>query len=130
MTPIKIEESDPERVREIKEKVIAARAEAVALVESGGSFDRMIEEHRNIINDNAKIWRECEQELRALIEKGDTEGAEQYRSTMGVALQQMGISTLDMIPITEQEKADIIEQRRQSHRHRLTLKESMEENRK
>ena len=104
--PIEIEEDDSEAVKKAKERVQTVRGEiAKILAENPGKeIGDILNEHREIFNENSAIRGEVEAELERIIEEGDIEGAKKYRDTMNYALQQMGISVIDT-PITDEERA-------------------------
>ncbi|MBR0198034.1 MAG: hypothetical protein IJQ34_07855 [Kiritimatiellae bacterium] len=104
--PIEIEEDDSEAVKKAKERVQTVRGEiAKILAENPGKeIGDILNEHREIFNENSAIRGEVEAELERIIEEGDIEGAKKYRDTMNYALQQMGISVIDT-PITDEERS-------------------------
>ena len=108
---IVINDDDSEAVRELKQKVIDARAEVLEMVKEGSSLDDILAEHHKLAMENDEIRRECQQELKRLVDSGDMEGAQKYRDTMSLALSQMGIAELRM-PMTDEERAELIERRK------------------
>lgn len=110
-TEIVINDDDPPEVRDVKQKVIDARADALAMIKEGRSLDDILSEHHKLAMENDSIRRECQQELKRLVESGDMEGAQRYRDVMSLALQQMGIAELRM-PMTDEEREELIERRK------------------
>ena len=110
--PIVIDDDDTDAVKDVKRRVQAVRADiAKALAENPGKeISDILNEHREIFNDNSKIRAGIMVELeRILNEEGDVAGAKKYRDTMNYALQQMGIKEIDM-PVTEEERNAAAEQ--------------------
>ena len=104
--PIKIDDDDDDAVKEVKRRVQKLRSEIAAILAEnpGKEIGDVLNEHRELSNDNAKIRAEIVTEIeRILKEEGDEAGARKYRDTMNCALQQMGISEINM-PVTEEER--------------------------
>ena len=106
--PIVINDDDPDNVKNVKQLVQQTREEIIKLMEENPnmSFSDILQEHRNIHNDNVDIRAQATKELQKIIDEGDIEGAVKFRTTMNLALQQMGISEITT-PITEEEKAAV-----------------------
>lgn len=93
--PIEIGEGDSEEVKALKERVIEARRDVLALMDNGESFSDILNEHRDLLAENTKIRDDSQRELRRLVEEGDIEGAKRYYFKINIALQQMGIKDMD-----------------------------------
>ena len=100
--PIVIDDDDPERVKRIKEAVIAARETMKQMMDEGKSYREALAEHQKLVNENVETRNQCMAELKQLVDAGDREGAEHYLKTMNVALEQMGIPALTM-PMSREE---------------------------
>lgn len=116
--PIEILETDSDRVKEMKQTVQQTRDELKRLLEEGMTFQQIISEHRNIVNENVEIRRKAIAEAREILESGNREEAEKYVRTINIAFQQMGIPEMNM-PQTKEERhaaamARIAERRRKA----------------
>lgn len=109
---IVILDTDDEQTRALKEAVKATREEIKRLVDSGMSFNQVMQEHQKLANENAKIRNEATLELRKILESGDIEGAQKYKRKMNLAFEQMGIAGLS-VPVTEEERAERAASRRE-----------------
>ena len=105
-------DTDDEQTRALKESVIALRAEIKKLLDSGMSFNQVLQEHQKLVNENARIRNDATLELKRILESGDVEGAQKYKRKMNVALGQMGIPELSL-PVTEEERAERAAARRE-----------------
>lgn len=95
-TPIEINDDDPENVKQMKTAVQEARAAMKEMMDKGMSYQEALTEHRKLVNENVETRNKCMSELRALVDAGDTDGAENYLRTINIALGQMGIPALEM----------------------------------
>ena len=102
-TPIEILDTDSEEVCRMKEAVIVARAQIKQMMDEGQSFEAILADHYKLTEENTRIRRDAQKELDAIHAQGDAKGAEKYRRTIDLALQQMGIDPLDE-PMTNAEK--------------------------
>ena len=102
-TPIEILDTDSEDVRQMKEAVIVARAQIKQMMDEGQTFEAILADHYRLTEENTRIRRDAQKELDAIHAQGDAKGAEKYRRTIDLALQQMGIDPLDE-PMTNAEK--------------------------
>lgn len=119
-TPIVINPDDPKEVKELKERIIAARESMLKMLEEGMSVNDILREHENIVRENTKTRKDAMDELKQIIAEGDIDGAIKYRTMVNLALQQMGIAELTT-PITEEEQAEQAERRRERLRERKEL---------
>jgi hypothetical protein len=115
---IKIDNTESEDIKALKQRVIDARKAMIERLNNGENFDTVLAEHRTLVNENAAIYRECEQQLRKIIAEGDEELAIEYRTTVSEALDSMGIDSLN-VPITKSEKESLRNLRRIRHRARI-----------
>ena len=102
-TPIEILDTDSDDICRMKEAVIVARAQIKQMMDEGQSFEAILADHYKLTEENARIRRDAQKELDAIHAQGDAKGAEKYRRTIDLALQQMGIDPLDE-PMTNAEK--------------------------
>lgn len=109
---IAILDTDDEQTKALKESVIALREEIKKLLDSGMSFNQVLQEHQKLVNENAKIRNDATLELRRILESGDVEGAQKYKRKMNIALGQMGIAGIS-VPVTEEERAERAAARRE-----------------
>lgn len=92
-------EGDSDIVRQMKHAVREARSQIMELLNRGATVKSIIEEHRNLWNENVKIRDGVKAEYHRILGGGDVEGATEYIRTMNVALGQMGIA-----PISERQR--------------------------
>ncbi len=92
--PIKILDTDRPEVKDMKAKVIVAREDIRAMMKKGYSALQVLQEHRDLFNDNAKLHSDALMELNSILESGDREGARKYAVAMNAAFQQMGVPEL------------------------------------
>lgn len=102
---IVINDTDSDRVKELKQSVIAAREEIKRRMDNGESFADIISGHQELSNENNKIRDDALRELRSIVDSGDKAGAREYLNKMNAALQQMGIAPMKM-PLTTQQQRD------------------------
>lgn len=95
-TPIEILDTDTERIREIKERVIAVREEIKERIKNGESFANIIAEHQNTEMENFRFRREVMTELNDIVRSGDMDLAERYVSAANVYLRQLGAQEVKM----------------------------------
>ena len=102
-TPIEILDTDSDEICRMKEAVIVARAQITQMMDEGQSLEAILADHYRLTEENTRIRRDAQKELDAIHAQGDAKGAEKYRRTIDLALQQMGIDPLDE-PMTNAEK--------------------------
>ena len=115
---IVIDDDDPENIKELKLRVKGAREAMLERIEAGENFDDVLGEHRRMVNENAAVYRQCEDDLRKIIAEGDEQSAIEYRETVNKALNNMGIDGL-IVPITAEEHEEFKLIRRERHRARM-----------
>ena len=101
---IVVNDTDSDRVKELKQSVIAAREEIKRRMDNGESFAEIIAGHRELSNENNKIRDDALRELRGIVDSGDEVGARDYLNKMNIALQQMGIAPMKMPLSTKQHR--------------------------
>ena len=119
-TEIVIKDDDPEAVKEAKARVKQARQELLDAMGAGMSAQDVIMEHRKMMENNAAMRMDVVKGLKEYIEKGDTEGAQEYVEKMNQALEQMGIMKIEM-PKTREES--IAERKAKSEARRTQQQE-------
>ena len=92
--PILDNPDDSEEVKRMKQVVRDTRREIAALMAEGQSFAEILEQHRELWNENVKIREGVVAEYRKIVMSGDEEAAKKYFDTMNNALGQMGIPPL------------------------------------
>ena len=95
-TPIKILPTDSDKVRAYKETVRAARKEILQRLDEGEHFADIIEDHRQLKNENGVIRIEAITELRKIEKNDGPEAAMKYRDQMNDAFSRMGISPIEL----------------------------------
>lgn len=93
--PIKIEATDSEEIRTIKELVASARKEIKERMDNGEFFADVMNDHRKLANENGRIRSDAQAEYNEIVKSGDAESARKYALRVNLALQQMGIRELD-----------------------------------
>ena len=104
-TPIKINETDSDEVKELKSRVIETRRQMAELIGEGKTFSQIVAEHQDLMQFNTTERTKAIREIQAIIAEGDEEGARNYRDKMNAAFETMGIDAINMA-IGEQEKAE------------------------
>ena len=104
-TPIEIDENDDERIKALKENVIALRNELSERANKGENVSKILDEYQVRMAEDYKTRAELQQEARKILESGDKEGARKFVDTMNLALRQMGIMEIDMPMTAEERKA-------------------------
>ena len=104
-TPIIPEATDSAEVKAWKRSIVDMRKQMKALIDEGHSFDEVIQEYQRSQQFNEEMRDKARSELKALVDKGDREGAEDYLNTMNQAFSQMGIEEIKMPRSREEAKA-------------------------
>ena len=92
--PIEINDDDSEETKEIKLKVMAARESMDALLRQGIGFAKVLEQERQIHNENVTVRAQVIAEYGELVRKANTEDAETYRTKINEQLEKMGIEPI------------------------------------
>ena len=95
-----IDPNEPYELQLKKADVINAREEVRKLLDSGMTFEEIINSSREEQNDNVDLRREVLDGIRELLEAGDAEGAEEYRLKANDILRERDI---EEIPAMERE---------------------------
>lgn len=103
-TPIKINESDSEEVKELKQRVMETRRQMAELIGEGKSFSQIVAEHQDLVQFSSTERTKAIREIQSYIAEGDEESARLYRDKINAAFESMGIDQINMA-IGEQEKA-------------------------
>lgn len=93
---IVINDDDPDDVREVKERVKAARQELLDLMAQGKSANEVIREWQQMQDDNATLRREAALGVRELLAKGDRDGAKALCEKYNQVLEKAGIMKLEI----------------------------------
>ena len=104
-TPIKINESDSEEVKELKQRVMETRRQMAELIGEGKSFSQIVAEHQDLVQFSSTERTKAIREIQSYIAEGDEESARLYRDKINAAFESMGIDQINMA-IGEQEKAE------------------------
>ena len=94
--PIVINNDDSKEVREVKERVRAARKEMLELIAEGKSANDVIREWQQMQEDNATVRLDAATKVRELLDQGDREGAEQLCKKYNEILEKSGIMKLEL----------------------------------
>ncbi len=92
--PILDDPDDTEEVKRMKQVVRETREEIVKLMERGQSFAEILEQHRELWNENVRIREGVVAEYRKIVRSGNEEEARIYMEKMNATLGQMGIPPL------------------------------------
>ena len=104
-TPIKINETDSDEVKELKSRVMETRRQMAELIGEGMTFSQVVAEHQDLVQFNTTERTKAIREIQSYLAKGDEESARLYRDKINEAFETMGIDTINMA-IGEQEKAE------------------------
>lgn len=92
--PIVVLETDDERTAALKQIVSSARAEIKERLDAGEHFCDVINDFRELTNENGKIRADAILELKKIRDSGDEESARKYEVIMNAAFSQMGIDPI------------------------------------
>lgn len=110
--PIVINPDDSEEIKQLKQSVMAVRAEIDQMMKDGKSFKEIMKDHQALVNDNASLRKDVLKSVNEFIEKGDAEGAQMFLEKANETLGEMGIAPVDMPEDPETRRARIREQNR------------------
>lgn len=91
---IEINDADSEETKEIKLKVMAARESMDALLRQGFGFAEVLEQERQLHNENVTVRAQVIAEYGELVRKANAEDAEIYRTRINEQLEKMGIEPI------------------------------------
>ncbi len=91
---IVIKDDDSDETKEIKLKVIAARESMDALLRQGIGFAEILEQERQLHNENVSVRAQVVAEYAELLRKASAEDAELYRTKINEQLLKMGIEEI------------------------------------
>lgn len=95
-TEIVIEPDDSPKVKEIKERVIAARQELNDLMSQGIPAQDVIKEYKRVQEDNATVRLEAVERVQALLAAGDAEEAQRLCDEYNNVLRKAGIMEIEL----------------------------------
>lgn len=95
-TEIVIELDDSPKVKEIKERVIAARQELNDLMSQGIPAQDVIKEYKRVQEDNATVRLEAVERVQALLAAGDAEEAQRLCDEYNNVLRKAGIMEIEL----------------------------------
>jgi len=91
---IEIKPDDPERIRDLKAKVMIVRENMKELLKEGRGFAEVLEEARKTANENVEVRSQAVAQYYELLRKGQAGDAEELRKKMNEVLVQMGIEEI------------------------------------
>lgn len=103
---IKILPTDSEKVKKMKEAVIAAREEIIQMRKDGRTVKEILETHEKMCRENAETRANVMRELREIRKTHGDEEARHYMTVMNLALQQMGIAEVEWPKTLQQRRAE------------------------
>ena len=95
---IVINDNDPPEVKEVKERVIAARQELVQLMSEGQSANDVLENWRQMQEDNATVRLDAVRKVREMLDAGDRAGAQELCDSYNKVLEKSGIMKIELPP--------------------------------
>ena len=93
---IVINENDSKEVKELKERVIAARKELLDLMAQGVNANDVVAEYKRTQEDNSTIRFEAAKAIREMLDAGDVEGAKELCSKYNEVLERAGIMKIEI----------------------------------
>ena len=91
-----IEDSDSAEVRAMKERVISARKELIALMAQGVSADEIIKDYNRMQEDNAQVRFEAVKDVQKALESGDRKFAHEMCEKYNQILEKMGLMKIEI----------------------------------
>lgn len=104
-TPIHINETDSDEVKDLKSRVMETRRQMAELMGEGKTFSQIVAEHQDLMQFNSAERTKAIREIQNYLAEGDEESARLYRDKINAAFETMGIDAINMA-IGEQEKAE------------------------
>ena len=98
---IVIEESDSNKIKDLKLRVMIARDNMKALIKSGRGFAEVLEETRRTMNENVEIRAQTLRQYSELLSNGQNKDAEAFRVKVNEVLSQMGIDEIEPVQHTK-----------------------------
>lgn len=95
---IVINDNDPPEVKEVKERVIAARQELVQLMSEGQSANDVLDNWRRMQEDNATVRLDAVRKVREMLDAGDRAGAKELCDSYNKILEKSGIMKIELPP--------------------------------
>ena len=118
--PIEVGEGDTPEIRALKENLIATKRQIMELIDSGKTVTQILQEHREVFNENRKDYAESQAIVDQFVAEGDVESARAYVEKANAVLEKSGAPLLQM-PKTKEER---IAERRARREERLRAAES------
>ncbi|MBQ3807360.1 MAG: hypothetical protein II840_05335 [Kiritimatiellae bacterium] len=94
---IVIDPNEPAEIQLKKANVINAREEVKRLMDSGMTFEQIINQARREQNENVDMRREVQASIKEMLDAGDAKGAEEYRQRANEILRQQGIEEIPSV---------------------------------
>ena len=91
---IEIKPDDPERIKDLKAKVMIVRENMKEMLKEGRGFAEVLEEARKTANENVEVRSQAVAQYYDLLRKGQDGDAEELRKKMNEVLVQMGIEEI------------------------------------
>lgn len=95
---IVVNENDSPEVKEVKERVIAARQELLQLMSEGRSANDVLNDWRQMQEDNATIRLDAVKKVREFLDAGDRAGAQELCDSYNKILEKSGIMKIELPP--------------------------------
>ena len=94
--PIVINDDDSEEVKQLKRDVMQAREDMMDLMKKGMTIEQALAEHFKMSNENVGIRNKAVEELRAILDSGDEEGALKYMEAVNATLEKLGAMKIEI----------------------------------
>jgi len=94
--PIVINDDDSEEVKQLKRDVMQAREDMMDLMNKGMTVEQALAEHFKMSNENVAIRNKAVEELRAILDSGDEEGAVKYMEAVNATLEKIGAMKIEI----------------------------------
>ncbi len=91
---IEVKPDDPERIKDLKAKVMIVRENMKEMLKEGRGFAEVLEEARKTANENVEVRSQAVAQYYDLLRKGQDGDAEELRKKMNEVLVQMGIEEI------------------------------------
>ena len=95
-TEIVVSDDDPPDIREMKERVKAARKEILELMAEGMGADEILRKATEQRESDAAIRMEAVRLVKQMLDEGDREGAEELCAKYNDAFENMGIMKIEL----------------------------------
>ena len=104
--PVRINEDDPPRIQEMKKRVQAVREQIAQALSDDPSreLSEILNGHRELFNENSRLYAQSKAEYDELVEAGDLEQARKYREAVNAELAALGAKQIENEDETGEEK--------------------------